>query len=234
MIAGTGRGVRVAVIDSGVHAGHPHVNGVAGGVGFDVEGHAHGDYVDRLGHGTAVTAAIKDLAPDVEVYAVKVFDRQLSTNITCLINAIEWAAREQAHVINLSLGTPRCEHEAALRGAMAVAAAAGALVVAAREDAGVAYLPGSLAGALAVDVDWTCPRGEYRIAYAGGVTVLRTSGLPRQIPGVPAERNLQGVSFAVANATAFVARAMEDPAVRTREQVLRRLADAAPVRSGDE
>ena len=28
----TGRGVRVAVVDSGVHAGHPHVGGVEQGV----------------------------------------------------------------------------------------------------------------------------------------------------------------------------------------------------------
>ena len=28
----TGKGVRVAVIDSGVHASHPHIGGVAGGV----------------------------------------------------------------------------------------------------------------------------------------------------------------------------------------------------------
>jgi subtilisin family serine protease len=226
VIAGTGRGVRVAVVDSGVHAAHPHVNGVAGGVAFDAEGRAHEDYVDRLGHGTAVVAAIKDLAPDVDVFAVKVFDRQLSTNITCLVNAIAWAVRERIHVINLSLGTARREHEAVLREAIDVASAAGALVVAAREDAGVSYLPGSLPAALAVEVDSTCPRGEYRIVDIAGSTVVRTSGLPRQIPGVPPERNLQGVSFAVANATAFVARAMEDQAGRTREDVLRRLVDA--------
>jgi subtilisin family serine protease len=229
VIAGTGRGVRVAVIDSGVHAAHPHVSGVAGGVGFDAEGRAHDDYVDRLGHGTAVVAAIKDLSPDVDVFAVKVFDRQLSTNITCLVNAIEWAARAQIHVINLSLGTSRREHEAALREAVDAASASGALVVAAREDAGVSYLPGALPAALAVEVDWTCPRGDYRIVDTAGSTVIRTSGLPRQIPGVPPERNLQGVSFAVANATAFVARALEDPAVRSREQVLRRLAGGGGV-----
>jgi hypothetical protein len=30
--------------------------------------------------------------------------------------------------------------------------------------------------------------------------------LPRPIPGVPVERNLSGLSFAVANATGFLAR----------------------------
>ncbi len=131
MTGATGRGIRIAVVDSGVHASHPHVNGVAGGVGIDIDGSLHDDYVDRLGHGTAVIAAIKDLAPDVEVFAVRVFDRQLSTSIACLVRAIEWSAGAGMHIVNLSLGTPRREHEAALRRAMDTAAAARMLIVAA-------------------------------------------------------------------------------------------------------
>jgi subtilisin family serine protease len=220
----TGRGVRVAVVDSGVHASHPHVNGVAGGVGIDVDGTLHDDYVDRLGHGTAVIAAIKDLAPAVEVFAVRVFDRQLSTSIACLVRAIEWSAGSGIDVVNLSLGTPRREHEPALRRALDAAAARETLIVAAREDEGVAYLPGSMAGALPVEVDWTCARGEFRIADVNGVRVVRTSGLPRPIPGVPPARNLHGVSFAVANATAIVARVMEGATDRSLGGVMRRLA----------
>ena len=56
----TGRGVRVAVIDSGVHPSHPHVGTVAAGVGVDADGRLDGDTVDRLGHGTAVAAVIRD------------------------------------------------------------------------------------------------------------------------------------------------------------------------------
>ena len=37
----TGRGVVVAVIDSGVHADHPHVGGVAGGIAFEQDGESH-------------------------------------------------------------------------------------------------------------------------------------------------------------------------------------------------
>ena len=55
----TGRGVCVAVVDSGVNATHPHVGGVAGGIAIDEHGVERADYLDRLGHGTAVTAAIR-------------------------------------------------------------------------------------------------------------------------------------------------------------------------------
>jgi subtilisin family serine protease len=202
--------VRIAIIDSGVHAAHPHVGGVAGGVGIDDEGREHGDYTDRLGHGTAVTAAIKEKAPDAELFAVKVFDRMLSTRVANLIHAIDWAARNQMHVANLSLGTARPEHEAILRDAVDRARTRGVVIVAARDDGGVRWLPGSLPGVISVQLDWSCPRDEYRVVESEGRTVFRASGYPREIPGVPPDRNLNGISFAVANMTGFVARARAD------------------------
>jgi subtilisin family serine protease len=199
--------VRVAVIDSGVHAGHPHVGGVAGGVGIDVDGRVHEDYIDRLGHGTAVAAAIKEKAPETELYAVRIFDRQLSTGIAALVRAIEWSAEEGMHVANLSLGTSRSEHEAALREAVGRASARGLLLVAARDDEGVRWLPGSLSGVVPVQLDWSCPRDAYRIVEVDGEPVFRASGYAREIPGVSPDRNLHGISFAVANVTGFIARA---------------------------
>jgi subtilisin family serine protease len=201
--------VRVAIIDSGVHVGHPHVGVIAGGVAFDADGRQHDDYVDRLGHGTAVAGAIREKAPDAALYAVKVFDRSLGTRIGNLIAAIDWAAAEGMQVANLSLGTSKSEHEPALREAVDRAAARGLLIVSARDDEGVRWLPGSLPGVVPVQLDWSCPRDEYRVAGVDGVTVFRASGFPRPIPGVPPERNLNGISFAVANMTGFVARALQ-------------------------
>ena len=79
------------MIDSGVHASHPHVGGVAGGVGIDEHGAPHDDYVDRLGHGTAVTAAIREKAPGAEIFAIKVFDRELAATGVALVAACECA-----------------------------------------------------------------------------------------------------------------------------------------------
>jgi subtilisin family serine protease len=219
----TGRGVRVAIVDSGVHASHPHVGAIAGGVAIDEHGGHHGDFVDRLGHGTAVTAAIREKAADAELFAVKVFDRTLSTSIASLVDGIDWAAQNGMHLVNLSLGTPRREHEAALTAAIARAASANLLVVAAREDAGVRWLPGTLAGVLPVEIDWTLSRDTYRSARVDGVTVFYTSGFPREIPGVPPERNLHGISFAVANMTGHVACAIEGASDRSLASVIARL-----------
>jgi len=98
----------------------------------------------------------------------------------------------------------------ALQAAVATARASGALVVAAYDDAGVSWLPGCLEEAIGVRADWTCARETFDIAVVTDRRLLVTSAYPRDIPGIPRERNLSGVSFAVANATGFVARALEE------------------------
>jgi subtilisin family serine protease len=206
----TGLGVRVAVIDSGVHPAHPHVGAVEAGVRIGADGGLLTDTVDRLGHGTAVAAAIRDHAPEVAVVPVKVFDRELRATAEALEAAIDWAVGAGVDVINLSLGTANPAHEARLRAAVQRTAAAGVLLVAAGPDGGTRWLPGSLPGAVPVLVDWECPRDEVRVSVDGPVTthrvIVRASGYPRPIPGVPPERNLKGVSFAVANATGLICR----------------------------
>jgi subtilisin family serine protease len=185
------------------------VGRVAGGIAIDEHGAEHADYLDRLGHGTAVTAAIREKAPAAELFAVKVFDRALSTNMASLIAGIDWAANAGMRLINLSLGTSRHVHEQALREAVARAAACGTLIVSAYDDGEARWLPGSLPGVIPVQVDYTLARDRYRVADAGGVTLFHASGFAREIPGVPPERNLHGISLAVANVTGFAARAAE-------------------------
>lgn len=205
----TGRGVRVAVVDSGVHGGHPHVGAVEQGIAIRDDGSLDGDFVDRLGHGTAVAAAIREKAPDASIIAVKVFWQMLSTDVSSLVRGIDEACARGAAVINLSLGTSNAEHRPLLEAAVGRANACGAVVVAAIEDNGTRWLPGSLEGVVPVQLDWSCPREEYRVIERGGRRVVAAAGYPRDIPNVPRERNLKGISFAVANATGFVARARQ-------------------------
>ena len=213
--------VRIGVIDSGVNAGHPHIQGVAGGVGITRDGREEADYVDRIGHGTAVAAVIREKAPDAEIFAVKIFHDRLATGIETLVRAIEWSVENGMHLINLSLGTSNPDHEAALRAAVERVREKGITLVAAYEDGGVRWLPGCLpvgqasspvvgrrkAGLAPVALDWDCPRDEYRTdKLPDGRTLFRASGFPRPVPGLPPERNLKGISFAVANVTGILAR----------------------------
>ena len=143
-----GRGVSIAVIDSGVNPDHPHVDRVAGGVRIDLAGDVSDDYVDRMGHGTAVFAAIQEKAPGAELHALRVFEERLRTSVRALVAAIDWAAEQQVRVVNLSLGTVREEHAEMLEAAVGRLAAVGGVVVSASEDDGRRWWPGSLPSAV--------------------------------------------------------------------------------------
>ena len=215
------------MIDSGVHAAHPRIQGVAGGVSITRDGREEADYLDRIGHGTAVTAVIREKAPDAEIFVVRIFHDRLAARIETLVRAIEWCVENGMHLINLSLGTSNPDHEPVLQRAVEQVLLKGITLVAAYEDSGVRWLPGCLrnlpqaqqvgqavppvnrpkAGLAPVALDWDCPRDEYRMAaLPDGRTLYRASGYPRPIPGVPPERNLKGISFAVANVTGILAR----------------------------
>lgn len=230
----TGKGVRVAVIDSGVHPDHPHIDAARIGVGVTimpdgaiVEG--PDAILDRLGHGTAVTAAIQEKAPDADILPVRVFRDGLKASAAALIAAIRWSIAAEADIVNLSLGSLNPAHEAAFAQIADVAAEAGVLLVAAREANGTPCYPGSLSQVIGVALDWDIPRETYRMMVEDGQSVFPASGYPRPIPGVPLQRNLYGISFAVAQMAGFVARAHEGmaaaPSVETmRDRLIREIA----------
>lgn len=224
----TGKGVRVAVIDSGVHASHPHIGGVAGGVTIGQELYEK-DYTDVIGHGTAVMAAIKEKAPDAEYFAVRVFYSSLRTTVDLLLRAIEWSMANRIDVINLSLGTTNPAHQERFIPVIERAVEKGLILVSARDSDGTPALPGSLPGVIGVDLDWDCPREMYYCKPGGDGLAVIASGYPRSLPGLPRARNLHGISFAVANTTGFVVRACELLETRSYESVCAAIAANASV-----
>ena len=197
-----------------MNAAHPHIGRVAGGITIGNEDSPN-TYIDLLGHGTAVMAAIQEKAPNAEFFAVRVFRSSLRTHVDFLLQAIEWSIENCMHVVNLSLGTANAENRARFEPMIARAAEHGVLLVSAREADGRPALPGALPGVIAVGLDWDCPRWSYRYCSSERGMELYASGYPRLLPGVAKERNPHGISFAVANMTGFVARACEGRAPRT-------------------
>ncbi|MFC3450189.1 S8 family peptidase [Amycolatopsis speibonae] len=108
----TGRNVKVAVLDTGVDAGHPDLAGkiVAAkdfsGGGDPTDRHGHGTHVAStiLGSGAASAGRLKGVAPDAGLLAGKVLGDDGSGGWSEIISGMEWAVAEGAKVINLSLG----------------------------------------------------------------------------------------------------------------------------------
>lgn len=109
-----GSGVRVAVIDSGVDADHPDVGHVEGYVAFEYDADeptgvvaVEGRHDDLYGHGTACAAIVRALAPDVELYSIRVLGDRLTGRTVVFAAGVEWALSHGLHVANLSLSAHR-------------------------------------------------------------------------------------------------------------------------------
>ena len=115
----TGSGVRVAIVDSGIESDHPAVGGqVRGGIIVSYDGRTKtrvrieedGERRDLFGHGTACAGIIHTLAPEAELYSVRVLGRDLTGRALQFAGGLRWAIENQMHVINLSLSTSREEY----------------------------------------------------------------------------------------------------------------------------
>jgi subtilisin len=108
----TGKGIKVAVIDSGIDASHPAVGKpVAGYVaikegpqGFLYDAEPHGD---SCGHGTACAGLIRAIAPDCDLYSIKVLGTGFFGRGAMFIAGLRWAIENDIHVCNLSVGTTK-------------------------------------------------------------------------------------------------------------------------------
>jgi subtilisin family serine protease len=109
----------VAIVDSGLDPDHPALGGmVRGGVAV-VENQGQISYDetphgDSFGHGTACAGIIHGIAPEAELYSVKVLGATLSGTGAMFAAGLAWAIDHDMQVLNLSLGTTKRDFFAAL------------------------------------------------------------------------------------------------------------------------
>jgi len=112
----TGENASVAVLDTGVAASHPDLE-VAGWQEFDGDGNpVDSEPNDGDGHGTHVSGTVSGpmnpagdvpaygVAPDVDLYGVKVLTDDGGGSFAQIIAGMEWAVNESVDVISMSLG----------------------------------------------------------------------------------------------------------------------------------
>jgi subtilisin family serine protease len=106
----TGRGVTVAIIDSGLERQHPALRGrivesvaveLADGVPTVVADAAD----DLFGHGTACAGLILGVAPEVELVSIRVLGSDLRGKGEAFLAGLRWAVERGVDIANLSLSS---------------------------------------------------------------------------------------------------------------------------------
>lgn len=155
--AGTGTGVKVAVIDTGIDLGHPDLKANIKG-GYNAI-NSRKSAKDDNGHGTHVAGTIAALnnsigvvgvAPSASLYSVKVLGANGSGYLSDVIEGIQWSATNGMRVANVSLGSSADSQ--AMHDAVIQAKAAGLTIVAAagNDYGGPVIYPAAYAEVIAV------------------------------------------------------------------------------------
>lgn len=106
----TGKGVNIAILDSGIDSSHKDLK-IKGGVSFIG---SKNDYNDSTGHGTHVAgiigAKIKEgringIAPQANIYAVKLLNNHNSGKNSNLLSAVEWCLEKKMNIIHMSISS---------------------------------------------------------------------------------------------------------------------------------
>ncbi|MEL4106126.1 S8 family serine peptidase [Oscillospiraceae bacterium WX1] len=148
----------VAVVDSGVDASHPDLQGNVLATGYNFVDN-NTDTSDVNGHGTMIagiiaatvdnTAGIAGATQNCLILPVRVLDANGNGTVANMAAGIRYAADNGARVINLSLGCP--SYDKALEDAVNYADALGVVVVAASGNTGGAVqYPAACTNAIAV------------------------------------------------------------------------------------
>ncbi|HOV28226.1 MAG TPA: S8 family peptidase [Pseudobacteroides sp.] len=213
----TGKGVKVAVMDSGINFNHPDF-GDNIKKGFNTINPSELP-IDDYGHGSLVAGVIaaKDnnigvvgVAPDVELYPVKVLDKYGEGEITDIAEGVDWCIENKMQIINMSFAIE--EDKPLLRSAIMKAVHAGIVVVASamNSNGGDVGYPASYKEVISVTaVDQrnkicsTAPRGKIDFSAPGvGIVSTASNG---------GYEELLGTSLAAPHITGLIALIMQDP-----------------------
>ncbi len=216
---GTGKGVTIAVIDSGIDTTHPEL---AGRVELSVEARIDNKRTifepstagDSAGHGTACAGIIARIAPDAKFCSIKVLGAGGLGDGHAFLAGLEYAIKQRYKVINLSLGTTKPQFFSPLHDLLDRAYQAGCIVVAAANNLPQPSFPSVFSSSL-ISVIKSEITDPFKFGFRfGEVIELTAPGVNVRTPWPGGRRTLTGNSFACPHIAGIVALLLEkDPSL---------------------
>ncbi len=211
--SGRGKGIRVAVLDSGVDGKHPAFAGQLREQ-YDVVTDRMGSRciraqpTDGIGHGTACAGIILQLAPEAEIFSVKVIGSDSRGTADQLVAGLTFALDQGYDLINMSLGTTDARITTRLSALTDRAFYEGRIIVAAANNQGRTAYPAQFSSVLSVNMEGFEDATALRYDH-GGPIELSARGIYVEAPAPGGGTQLfTGTSFACPHVTGLLARVL--------------------------
>ena len=232
---GRGRGIKVAILDSGVEATNRRLSDlrleddvaiVDNGLRLQI---LPGEARDLFGHGTAVCEIIHRLAPEAALGSFRVLGEQLHSRTAIIQEAARLALERGYHILNCSFGCGRREHVLQYKAWIDEAYLKNRHIVSACNNSDFRQLewPGHFPTVISVRAV-SSPDAETLYREEGNLVEFAAAGEGIEVAWVNNSRKkVTGSSFAAPHATGLLARLLSElPALNTLEakSVLQKLA----------
>ncbi|MEG1312074.1 MAG: S8 family serine peptidase [Romboutsia sp.] len=100
------RKVKVAIVDTGIDINRDNLKKYIGDFSYKINHHDFEDSVlDINGHGTLCALSMLEITNCIEIYPIKIFDRNCSTSSLYLVEALKNLLGSDIDIINLSVAT---------------------------------------------------------------------------------------------------------------------------------
>lgn len=236
---GTGRGIKIAILDSGVELDHPDLHGVRtcddlaildDGLSLQI---AAGGRRDVFGHGTAVADIVHRLAPEAEIGSIRVLGEQLHSRTALIREGARQALDRGYHILNCAFGCGLPSHVLDYKNWVDEAYLKNVHVVAACNnfDWTKPEWPGHFSSVITVNMAQT-PDAEALFYKSGSLVEFLARGVDVRTAWKEGQRKeVTGSSFAAAHLSGLLARLLSLAPELTPLQaktILRRVAQPWP------
>lgn len=215
MRKGRGRGVRIAVLDSGVEWGHEDLRGGNRAddlVIEEIDGQLEarpGCGEDVFGHGTAVAGILREVAPEAEIGSFRVLDMKNQSQSEMICYGAHLAIARGYHILNCSFGARHKPHVLMFKDWVDRAYLSGVHVVSAcnNEDFRKPEWPGDFGTVNTVNMLATTEREGVFRNNAGTMVEFAALGVNVSVPWKGGlRREATGSSFAAPRVAGLLAR----------------------------
>lgn len=202
----------IAIIDSGLFTDHKDINYCKyEGIHCYYEKNkfvCDQNYIDEIGHGSAIYHIIRRENKDAKILVVKVFEKNMECQVKLLIDTFNYLRKNyNIKILNISSGVVCCDNICEFENACTEIYNSGTILVAGFSNSGGISYPAAFKDVIGVDMTLSCKHKSTYEYVEGSVINVRAFGVTQRVPWLNNDyARVSGTSFSCPYITTYIFR----------------------------